>query len=384
MFTTGSKLLIGGAVVAVVAAVVYGTTQEGVMGTVSLVSAAVGLAFLAAINVWARDANVRPDDATAAVTSPAARPAPRLSVWPLVGGIGAALVAVGAVTYQVLTIVGITALVAAFAEWTVQAWSERASGDERFNHDVRDRLANPLELPVLGAIGLGVIIFAFSRVMLSLTKSGTVVAFAVVAALVLVGGFLLATRPRISAGTVAGVCSVALVALVVGGIVAGVGGERDIHVHETTGELAERGGCGVEPTEADENASQTVAAKSNVAAAIVLSEDGELSFDQPGGVHGQAQSLTLPRATTNNIIFRNDSSEERRLNADIGPGDQATGGGSTGDEQPESRTICTALTEPGGSQLLTVTYAKPSSSVEEGYRFHVPGVDTATVEVVVP
>ena len=40
MFTTGSKLLVGGAVLATVAAVVYGVTQEGSLGTVGLISAA--------------------------------------------------------------------------------------------------------------------------------------------------------------------------------------------------------------------------------------------------------------------------------------------------------------------------------------------------------
>ena len=58
MFTTGSKLLIGSAFAAAVFALVYGVTQEGTLGTIGLISAAVGLALLAGINVYARDSNV--------------------------------------------------------------------------------------------------------------------------------------------------------------------------------------------------------------------------------------------------------------------------------------------------------------------------------------
>ena len=60
----------------------------------------------------------------------------------------------------------------------------------RYNADARDVLVDPLELPVAAAIGAAVVVYSFSRVMLGLpSKSATVAAFAVVAALVLaVGG----------------------------------------------------------------------------------------------------------------------------------------------------------------------------------------------------
>jgi hypothetical protein len=43
MFTTGSKLLIGSAFAAALFALVYGVTQDGSLGTIGLISAAVGL-----------------------------------------------------------------------------------------------------------------------------------------------------------------------------------------------------------------------------------------------------------------------------------------------------------------------------------------------------
>ena len=382
MFTTGSKLLIGATVAAIVAAVVYGLTQDGIMGTIGLVSAAVALAFLAGVNVFVRDSTVPPTDPSGPVSSAAAQPAPGLSLWPIVAALGATLVTVGLVSYPAFTILGLAILVAAGAEWTVQAWAERASGDATYNEEVRERIASPLELPVLGAIGLGLVIYSFSRVMLSLTKSGTVAAFAVVGAIVLLVGFLIAARPRLSGGAVAGVCSVGAIALFVGGAVAGLDGERDIHPHETTATLAEEGQCGPEETEADEKASQTVAAKSSLAATITLGEDGTLSYQQPGADLGG--DLQLPRSTPVNVLFRNTSDEERRLVIDTGPTGSDAGSAQVDAEQPETRVVCTALVEPDGEQLLTLVFAKPSFAVEGGFAFTVPGVDTATVPVVVP
>ena len=76
MFTTGSKLLIGSSVIAIVAAVLYGVTQQGTLGTIGLISAAVALVFLAAINVFVRDSNVSAMDIDAHATAPAARRPP--------------------------------------------------------------------------------------------------------------------------------------------------------------------------------------------------------------------------------------------------------------------------------------------------------------------
>ena len=87
--------------------------------------------------------------------SPAAAPVPGPSMWPIVGALGAVLVVVGLVTYPVVFVFGILALLAAAVEWMVQAWSERASADVLFNDNVRSRIAHPLEFPILAAVGAG-------------------------------------------------------------------------------------------------------------------------------------------------------------------------------------------------------------------------------------
>ncbi len=372
MITTGSKLLIGSAVVAAVFAVAYGLTREGILGTIGLVSAAAALALLAGVNMYTRDANVDVDEAGATTVSAAARQAPPRSVWPLAGVLGATGVLLGVVTYPAVTIVGFVIVLVAAAEWMVQAWAERGSADAAYNHEIRDRIANPLEMPVLGVIGAAVIIFFGSRVMLSLTKVGTVVVFSVVAALVLFVAFLLAARPRVSGRTIGGVVALAVLALVAGGAVAAVSGERDMHVIETTADLAERGRCGVERSEADDKASQTVAGKSNLAATLTLTSDERLTVEVPGFTESPT-TLQLPRSNPNNVMFRNRSDHDRRLVIDIGP---------SGDQ--ESRTLCTQLVEPGGAALLTVIFDTPTFAFPDGHRFTVPGVESAEIEVVVP
>ena len=358
---------------AAIAAVVYGVTQEGALGTIGLVSAALALAFLAGVDLAVRDATVPADDAAAVATAASASRAPSSSVWPLVGALGLIAVGVGFVTVQPLVVIGVAMLVAATLEWMLQAWSERASSDRDFNEEIREHVASPLELPILAAIGAGGLVYAWSRVMLNLSKSGTVAAFATAATVLLLVAGLFAVRRGVRSGTIFGVGAIVAVALIAGGTAAGVEGERDMHEHETTGDLAARGECGEEETEADEDASQTVSAKANVAAQISLEGDA-LSFDQPG-YDDPGALLTLPRSTAVNLLFRNETPEPRRLViADLPVGDGT-----------EVVTVCTALVEEGGVQLLTVEFDKPSMVTETGtFVFTVPGVESAQLPVMVP
>lgn len=384
MFPTGSKLLVGGAVLATIAAVAYGITQEGALGTVGLISAAVALTFLAGVNMYTRDADVSAMDPAALTESAAATRVPGSSMWPIVAALGAVLVVVGLISYPVVLIFGIGALIAAAAEWMVQAWSERASGDVQFNTGVRGRIAHPLEFPILAAVGLGLIVYSFSRIMLFLSKATGPVVFGTIAATILVVGFVLAFRPSLRAGAVATVAVIAALGLVAGGVGAALEGEREIEPHETTGSLAEDGECATtEETEADEHASQTVAAKANVAAELILTEDGTLVAKNLG-VTGDQDRVVVTKNNPTNVIFRNESAEERRLVLDLGTRPEVDAAGDTvpDTEVPDQR--CTTLVADGGDQLLTFSIPTSSSVADSPYRFVVPGVDGAEVEVLVP
>jgi prepilin signal peptidase PulO-like enzyme (type II secretory pathway) len=378
MFTTGSKLLIGSALAAALFALVYGVTQGGALGTIGLISAAAGLALLAGINAWVRDANVSAMDHEAFASSAAAQSTAGAGLWPLLAGIGATAMTLGLATYRAIFMLGLIALIAAAIEWMVQGWSERASADRGYNAHARNVLVDPLELPVAGAIGAGVVVYAFSRVMLGLpSKSSTVVAFAIVAALVVAVGAVLALKPRTSRSTLTGTFGLAVVALIAGGAVAGLNGEREIEPHHTTADLAEEGGCTAEETEADEHASQTVSNKANVAAEILF-DGSALDVDLPG-YDGRSAALTLPRSNPNNVLLRNQSDAPVRFVVDMHPR-LDDNGQALGPEQ-----ICTALVKPDSVQLLTLEFARPSWAVKDegGYAVTVPGSD-ARLDVVVP
>lgn len=379
MFTTGSKLFLGAGVVAAVGAVLYGVLEGGALGTTGLTFASVVSFLLAGVSLYTRDANVSSMDVAALHVAPAAQPAPGASWWPALGALGAALIVVGLVTYPVVFVFGVLALLATIVEWMVQAWSERASADPDYNESVRGRLAHPLEFPLLAAVGAGILVYSFSRIMLFLSKSGGPVVFSVIALLLLLGGFLLAFKPTVRAGAIAAVCAVATLGLVTGGIVAAVDGERDIEEHETTADLGEHGACGVEETHADDNNSQTVAATANIAATLTLREDGTL-VARNEGLPGTQDRVIIPRANVTNVRFVNESSEPRRLVLNAGtrrsdPNDP--------DSEEVPFQLCTALVEEGGTQFLTFTINRSSAHVDDPMEFVVPGVEGAVVELVV-
>lgn len=393
MFTTGSKLLIGSAVLTTVATIVYIITQNEALGTVGLASAAIALSVVAGVNVWAGDSNLSAMDAVAVATSEASEDPPAASIWPMLFAVGGVTLVLGLVTQQTVFTIGLIILLAAGAQWMVQAWAERASSDGEVNAAVRNRLANPLEYPLLGAVAVGGAAFAFSRVMLWLSKTNTVIAFVILATLVACIAFFVAARPSVKRGAIGGIVAVGAIAVVAGGVAAGVDGERDIHEHETIADEARVVCDSPDEFEVDVNASQTVGIKANTWTVTLLA-NGELTYDVPGPRLEGITTMDLPRSSPNNIIFRNDSGHERRLTADLGPIPEAdleaaaaeetdTHGEESHGEESDHLLLCTSLVEDGGAQLMTLQIDVPSAAVEGGYQFRVPGTD-ASLEVFVP
>lgn len=383
MFTTGTKFLIGSTVIAGIAALAYGITQDGIMGTIGLISATLALAFLAGVNIFTRDSNVLVTPDLVPERTAAAQVAPSFSLWPVVFAFGMVTIVVGLVTYQAIAIIGLIVVLAAGAEWMAQSWAERASADSAHNSEVRSRIANPFEFPIAGLIAIGIIVYSFSRVMLWLSKTNTVIAFGVLAAIFLTFAFLFAYRPSIKHRAVISVIVIGAVGLVAGGAAAGISGEREIEEHETTAGLALEGVCeDPEETHADEKASQSVAATASVAVEITLGEDGLLTYQVNGPApQGEEGTVTLPRSSPNNVVFINNSDHHRRLSVDMGT--MADPEDDTGVDVVPNQ-ACTTLVDEGGMQLITLNIAQPSYVFPDGYRFFVPGVETAELALVVP
>lgn len=380
MFTTGSKLLIGATAISLITAIVFGITTDGPvawMGTISLISLTAALGVVTGMVIFTRDANVRLSEVDATVSSAAAQPRPGNSMWPLVSALGALMLVIGIVTTTMVFYLAAAVLLAGIVEWMIQAWAERASADGNYNRRVRGRMLHPAEFPVLALLGAIVIAIPFSRIMLFLSKEAGPIAFIIIASVVLLAGFVFAAKPSMRRGLIGGVTALGAVALVGTGAVMAIDGPRKLHVLETV--EMDPGVClSNAETEADDDSSQTVGAKSNVAATVIL-EDGRLRAEVIG-MPGEQQVVTLPRSNPSNIIFRNLDTETVRLTVNLGSF-PTTVDGQTVNEQPVT---CTQLVEQGGQQLLSLTFFKSSIASATPYSFTVPGLTDSSIEIVVP
>ena len=236
MTTVGSKFwfaVTGLGVVAIVAWVLFSDSEP--VGLLVLTSLVVASTILGTLSIVVRDGDV---PAAAVETEVAAATAPRTQLpapWPALGALGAGVTAIGAASGNALFYVGIGILVVTLAEWMVQGWAERATGDPAFNLGLRNRLMFPVEVPVVALLGAGAVLLAFSRVLLALPKTGSTVVAIVVAAGILGVAALVATRPRVSSGLVSAVVVIGAVGLLGGGIVGAVAGEREFEAGEEEG-----------------------------------------------------------------------------------------------------------------------------------------------------
>ena len=381
MFTTGSKLFLGTTAITVLTTLVFWVeTTDSVFwtATIGLLGAVVAVVAVTAVNYFVRDANVSGMDTDAAVSSPAAQRRPGNSMWPAVTALGAGLLVVGLVSVPVVFKAGVVVLIASMIEWAIQGWSERASGDRAYNARVRGRLLHPLEFPVLAAAGLGVVVYSFSRIMLFVDKAAGPAIFAILAALVLVGGFLFASGATVAKTAMVGICTIGALGLVSTGAVMAIDGQRHIEEHPTISNDPAVCASNSE-TEVDERGSQGLAAKSNVSATIVF-KDGSL-YAQQIGMTELLTTITLPRSTPSNIVFRNLSDDDVRLTANLGafPTDTIVNGSPTIDKP----VTCTTLVEPDGRQFLTLNFPKSSAASNEPFTLTIPG-SSAAVTVLVP
>lgn len=256
MIPTGSKLWFGVTGFALAAAVAYFAASRGEeLGTMILLALAVAGFTLGVLLSLVRDGDPSADQrgpvtdrqgASAGTAVVAPGRVQLAAAWPAMAAVGAAVVAVGLATGGVLAYVGVVLLVAAGVEWMVQAWAERATPDATANRELRNRLMYPFEIPLLAAAVIGLVVIAFSRVLLAVSKVGSTVIAIVVAALILGAGFLLTSRPKLSSSLLTVVVAVGVIGLLGGGIVGAVVGEREFEEHEGEGDSEGEGEGGVE------------------------------------------------------------------------------------------------------------------------------------------
>jgi hypothetical protein len=287
MFTTGSKLFFGLSGIAIVSAIVHGIATGDLSGVIILLSFATVAGFLGGFSSYVRDAEPR-IGAGGVAAVPVARHV-GASPWPLLGGISAALLGVGLVYHRSIFGVGVVLTIGTIVEWMIQSWADRASADPAYNARVRGRVAHPVEFPVLGFIIIAAMMFAFSRILLSLTATGSLIAFTALAVLVLMVGVFLASRQRSSKKLLTGL-SIGGVALLTAAAIVGI--NRGEHGHDEK-----------------EDPNKAVAAKSSTFATVRASELGiVIEHDKR-----EMETVFLPRGASANLLFRNDSGNKARL-----------------------------------------------------------------------
>lgn len=154
-----------------------------------------------------------------------------LSPWPLVSAFGVALLVIGLATRAELVVAGLVVLAITAIEWAMKTWSEQATGDPVVNRTIRNRVMLPLEVPIGAVLGAGIVVVSASRLMLALSKAGSIVALSVVAVVVVAVAVLLATRPHISRKVITPILVVFGLVIIALGIGGAIVGEREFEHH---------------------------------------------------------------------------------------------------------------------------------------------------------
>jgi hypothetical protein len=250
MITTGAKFYFGVAALAIAGAVAYSWGSHGGFtggitfgfyggmgehaGYVVLLSAAAVAMFVGGAVVAFRDADPEAQRAVANVDDLPETHAPRdASYWPVLGAVAAACAVLGLVTSSLLFLFGVILGLVVLLEWMVASWSERATGDPEVNRRIRNRVMNPIEIPLFGAIGVAVLVLCVSRVLLAVSETGAAVIAVVVAILILASASIYATAPKAGRTIVAIVCVFGVLGVLAGGIIGAAEGSRNFEKHES-------------------------------------------------------------------------------------------------------------------------------------------------------
>ena len=274
-----------------------------------------------------------------------------------------------ATSRPVVFLVALVVVLAAIVEWMVQAWSERASDDTGYNATIRGRLLHPLEFPVLATLGLGALIYGFSRIMLSASKDAGRWLFIAIGALFLAGAVVVAIYRGAGKRTIAGVSALAAFAVVGVGVASAVQGQRDIEAHPAPSCLSNEEG------EGDHGAPKAPSDTAGVYATIVLTDSD--FYAVLGNWNGPDKiayhQLSVPRNARVSLVFLNQTSEPARLTARLGKfGDAA--------ESVE----CTAMVEADGEGYLSIKAVNVPLASTEPMQLQLGGEEAPAIEIQVP
>lgn len=269
MFTTAFRFFAGLAVFSLIAAFAVGFTSETqslmnrVIGPLTLgwkggvgnhfaytifLGLAVAAAALAGLLIAFRDAD---PDAEAQIVHmesvPLTRAPSGVNYLPALGALAFVLMLIGLATESGgLTIAAIAVMVVVAFTWTVRTWAERATGDDHTNAELYHRFIDPFRVPVISILLIGLVAIGLSRVLLSVSKIGSVWVFGLVALVFFLIAVLLALKPSSAKWVTTAVVLIGAIAIIAAGIAGAVIGERDIEHHGSETHSSE-GAVGLDP-----------------------------------------------------------------------------------------------------------------------------------------
>lgn len=154
-----------------------------------------------------------------------------LSQWPIVTAFSLAMMTLGLAVGPVLFSIGAAALAICAVEWAIKSWSERATGDPEVNRIIRNRLMHPVELPAAGLILGAIVVYCFSRILLTASKDGALIIASVIAVLIFAASMAIGTRPQIRRGALVATLLIGAALVLGAGIFGAVRGESPVEHH---------------------------------------------------------------------------------------------------------------------------------------------------------
>ena len=220
------------------------------VGYVILVMFAIASAGLAIMLTAFRDAD---SDAVSELnngTLPPAQGPVSYNYWPIIGAVGLGTLVIGLVTHTAIFVVGLILILTTAFELMMSAWADRATGDPIANAELRNRIMKPVEVPVLGVIGIAVTVICASRIFLAVSKSWAIWLAVIISAVVFIAALAFALAEKVNRNVVAGVLATGAIVLLASGVASAVVGERDMSHHH--GEHSESHGEGHDENHSDE------------------------------------------------------------------------------------------------------------------------------------
>ncbi|MCD9624579.1 hypothetical protein [Rhabdothermincola salaria] len=265
-FTPAFRFFAGLAVFSLVAAFVVGFSSEAqapidrVLGPLTMgwkggvgnhvaYTLFVGLfgvsAGLAGILVAFRDADPEADaEVLRAESVPLTRAPAGMNYLPAIAAVAVVVALIGTSTANTgLALAAVATLVAVGLTWMLRAWAERATGDDTTNAELYHRFIDPLRLPIVSVVAIAIVVLGVSRVLLAVSKTGSVIVFSVIATVIFGITILLALVPKSGRYVVTGLVVAGALLVIAGGVIGAVAGERDFEHHGGEHGAEETGGA---------------------------------------------------------------------------------------------------------------------------------------------